>query len=238
MNHEPPITLRFVPPVAGVDLEHALHYVAAGAIPRCWFYQSFTWPRTFYRRGSRPALEALLEAERCTGGGVAELQKIIDLVYARVRHFSLLGIHGDPARGLSEEGLLLLGQGWCNEQARVFSALCQVADFPTRLVFAAMATGKGHVLTEVYCEGKWTLVDQTAAYRFADAEGRGINLADLEAAAPSLRGYVSQAYGAALRAERPKAVDPAFWDEFVSYGVVNDPLELFHSVGYCNYFIH
>ncbi len=239
MNSEASISQRFVPPVAGVDLEHALNYVSAEALPRAWFYEHFTWPGVFYRRGSRPALETFLEKAGCQSGELtpAALHQIIDTVYTSIAHFSLLGVNGNPGRGLSEEGLLLLGQGWCNEQARVLAALCQVAGFPARLVFCGMPNGRGHVLTEVFCEEKWTLVDQTAAFRFCDDQGRGVHLGELEEASP-LRAQLSTTYRAALQAERSKAVDPAFWDEFVPYGVVDDPMDLFYSVGYINYFVH
>jgi len=233
-----PITERFVPSVAGIDLEHALNYTSSDEIPREWFYRSFTFPRTFYRKGSRPALEAFLESRQCGhSGGREGAREIIRAVYETISHFSLLGFSGEAARGLCEEGLLLLGQGWCNEQARVLAALSQVAGIPARLVFCGMPNGQGHVLTELFLEEKWALVDQTAAFLFEDSRGNLLNLFDLECdhgAREEMRGR----YRKALQDERAKARDAAFWDQYVPYGVVDDSLLLFASAGFCNYFIH
>ena len=42
---------RFVPPVAGIDLEQALNFTDAEGIDLTWFYNSFTYPRVFYKSG-------------------------------------------------------------------------------------------------------------------------------------------------------------------------------------------
>jgi len=80
---------------------------------------------------------------------------------------------------MTEEDLLRSGHGWCNEQARVLVALTQVAELPSRLVFAHSRDGKaGHVATEVYVDGKWVLVDQTEGLVFVRKDGSPLNVLD------------------------------------------------------------
>ena len=90
------------------------------------------------------------------------LRACLDVVVQRMPHYILLGYNGAPDRGMTEEDLLQSGHGWCNEQARVLVALTQIAGLPSRLVFAQSRDSKiAHVVTEVYVDGKWVLVDQT-----------------------------------------------------------------------------
>jgi hypothetical protein len=49
---------RKMPPVTGIDLEHALNYVSEQGLTIDWFYTSYTNPKVFYRKGSRKKLEA------------------------------------------------------------------------------------------------------------------------------------------------------------------------------------
>lgn len=227
---------RFVPSVSGLDLEQALNYVSSGKIPLRWFYESFTNTRILYSPGSRPGLEAFLERHAITGKPTSKkLEHLVRSVYESITHYSILGIRGPTARGLTEEALLLLGEGWCNEQARVLCALAQIAGFPARLVFAGMRDKRGHVLTEVFHAKKWVLIDQTCAFVFQDDEGSYFNVFDLKFHTAKRR-TVLRRYADALAADKRKAADALVWDRIVPYGT-GDPMRLFHSVGYCNYFI-
>ncbi len=232
------IDQRFVPPVAGIDLEHALSYVAADEIPLAWFYRNFTVPRTFYRKGSRLVLEEFLESRECLAADPRERAfRVIRAVSETIRHFSRLGVAGPPDRALSEEGLLQSREGWCNEQARVLAVLSQIAGVPARLVFGAMPNAQGHVLTELFLEGKWVLVDQTADFVFTDAQGNLLSLPEFAPKGP-VHEAMSVRYKSALHEDREKACDAAFWDQYVPYGVISDPLDLFFRLGYLNYFAH
>lgn len=232
----PDITRRFVPPVAGMDLEQALNYTSADGVPLEWFYTSYTYPRTFYAPGSRPELERFLDAPPAVAGeGNDGLSALVRRVYETVRHYSLLGFHGPKNRGFSEEELLRSGEGWCNEQARVLCVLAQICGWPARLVFAGMRNRKGHVLVEIFHQGQWVLVDQTAAYIFQTGDGRWANVLTMKTEAAA---GISARYHAALQAEREKAKSLKDWEIIVPYGMVDDPLELFFSVGYGNYFVH
>ncbi len=65
-----------------------------------------------------------------------------------------------PDPNLDDEALLASGGGWCNEQARVFVRLCQVAGVPARIIFLFYADNRsGHVIAEFYADGRWSLAD-------------------------------------------------------------------------------
>lgn len=227
---------RFVPNVAGIDLEHALNYTCG--VPLLWFYTSFTYPRVFYRRGSRPELEAFLLEHGIDGKkGREDVERLVEAVHRTVVHYSILGKGGPSDRGFSEEAILQQKTGWCNEQARLLASLAQIAGFPSRLVFAGMPDKRGHVLTEIFMSDKWVLVDQSAGHLFLGSSGSFLNVLDLserddEAVKAGKR------YREMLQRERIRAADPGFWDRYVSYGVVKDSLLLFHYVGFHNYYIH
>ncbi len=228
--------LRVRPPVRGIDFEQSLCYLRGLEAP--WFYHDFTPPEIFYRAGSRPALEAFLERHEITSTpSLALAQRLTELVYQQITHYSLLGFSGRSDRGLCEEGLLLLGRGWCNEQARVLTALSQIAGMPARLIYGAMPNGKGHTLTEIQVDQHWLLIDQSANYLFLDRDGVPLHLPDLQQHSPESR-EAGVDYRNALQRERVKATDAEIWDELVPYGVVEDGLLLFSELGYCNYILH
>ena len=108
------------------------------------------------------------------------LRACVDVVVQRMPHYILLGYNGAADRAMTEEDLLRSGHGWCNEQARVLVALTQIAGLPSRLVFAQSRDSKiAHVVSEVYVDGKWVLVDQTEGLIFTCQNGRPINVLDL-----------------------------------------------------------
>jgi hypothetical protein len=238
---EPPkgIKDRFVPPVAGIDLEQALNFTDAEGLNLRWFYDSFTYPRVFYKPGSRPYLEKIVREQ--IQGDASELDKLkacLAVVTQRMPHYILLGYRGATNRGLSEEDLLRSGHGWCNEQARVLVALTQVAGLPSRLVFAHSRDGKAaHVVTEVYVDGKWVLVDQTEGLIFTRKDGRPLNVVDFRHDAGVWR-EADALYKAKQRSNRELAKDKSFWDSGHGIAQKEHPLELFECVGYHNYFIH
>lgn len=234
----PIITDRKVPPVSGVDLEHALNYSGAQGIPLEWFYTSFTYPRSFYQQGARVKLERVVK--RKVSAGMSEIEKVLSLLTVfseEMPHYSVTGINGATDRGMSEEDLLESGGGWCNEQARVFLALTQIAGIPSRLVFASIENVGGHVLSEVFIGNKWVLSDQTEAYLFAKKNGSLVNIFDFKSD-PVVWQEVDSLYKSRLMQSRLKANSIDFWDKYVPYGLLKNPLHLFDSVGYCNYFIH
>ncbi len=233
------IEQRFVPPVAGIDLEQALNYTDSDGLDLAWFYRSFTYPRVFYRQGSRPFLEQTVwEQTKADAPAMDRLRACLDVIVQRMPHYILLGYNGATDRALTEEDLLRSGHGWCNEQARVLVALTQIAGLPSRLVFAQSRDGKiAHVVSEVYVDGKWVLVDQTEGLIFTRQDGRPINVLDLRTD-PHVWREADVIYKAQQQRNRQRAKDKSFWDS--GHGIARraHPLDLFECVGYHNYFIH
>jgi transglutaminase-like putative cysteine protease len=63
--------------------------------------------------------------------------------------------------------LIASGLGWCNEQCRVFIALCEVMEIPARLCFLFHANGRtGHTATEVLDRDHWRVCDVTFGLLF------------------------------------------------------------------------
>mgnify|MGYP001490479043 FL=1 len=226
------------PPVSGVDLEHSLNYISARGIPLEWFYSSFTAPEAFYRSGSCKYLERIVENHislemTC----LSKIDVLVNIVRNEMPHYSTLGLLGPTDRGIKEEELLLSGEGWCNEQARAFLALTQIAGYPSRLVFASCEGVGAHVLSEVYIHDRWILVDQTEAFIFVTSNGTPVNVMDIKQFSDIWQD-VDKLYKARLMENRSKAINIDFWDTWVPYSLVENPLRLFTNVGYCNYFIH
>lgn len=97
-------------------------------------------------------------------------------------------------RNLDEDGLLASGTAWCNEQARVFTRLCQLAGIPARLVFLTYADAKsGHVVSEFYAGGRWCMADSSWAIVFPAEDGRLMSAAECHADARG-RALAGQAY--------------------------------------------
>jgi hypothetical protein len=233
------IQQRFVPPVAGIDLEQALNYTDSDGLDLAWFYRSFTYPRVFYQPGSRPILEKIVwEQTKADSPDIDRLRACLEVVVQRMPHYILLGYNGAADRALTEEGLLQSGHGWCNEQARVLVALTQIARLPSRLVFAQSRDGEiAHVVAEVYVDGNWVLVDQTEGLIFTRQDGRPINVLDLRTD-PAVWREANAMYKAQQQRNRARAKDKSFWD--TGHGIARrpHPLDLFECVGYHNYFIH
>jgi hypothetical protein len=233
------IQQRFVPPVAGVDLEQALNYTDSDGLDLAWFYHSFTYPKVFYKPGSRPFLEKIVrEQANADAPAMDRLRACINVIVERMPHYILLGYNGAPDRALTEEDLLRSGHGWCNEQARVLVALTQIAGLPSRLVFGQSRDSKiAHVVSEVYVEGKWVLVDQTEGLIFTRQDGRPINVLDLRTDHEVWR-EADALYKAQQHRNRERAKDKSFWDTGHGIAAREHPLDVFECVGYHNYFIH
>ena len=138
----PPISARVVPPVAGIDLMQSLSYTDSQGLPLEWFYTAFTYPRVFYRKGSRPHLEAFVAGVvPAPKPDLPTVEAVLDAMNRKLPHFVPLGHNGPSDRAWPEEELLESGGGWCNEQARVFIALTQVLGLPSRLVFVSTSEG-------------------------------------------------------------------------------------------------
>jgi transglutaminase-like putative cysteine protease len=165
------IDKRFLPAVAGIDLEQALNYIALEDVTLDFIYDKYTGARLLYRAGTRPVLEGV--AIKAVAGVQDELQQLERLTRFVAERLPWAGYYHratgrklPTARGLDEEGLLASGYAWCNEQARVLCSLTQILGIPSRLVFGAARQGGGHVVVETLTAKGWLLIDQSLGYLF------------------------------------------------------------------------
>jgi transglutaminase-like putative cysteine protease len=100
-------------------------------------------------------------------------------VQQNVPHRNLsIDVPGD--RGLTEEQLIESRVGWCNEQARICVALCEVLEIPGRMCFLFHENGcNGHACCELLVEGKWVFHDATFNIRVSLPDGSLATAAEL-----------------------------------------------------------
>jgi transglutaminase-like putative cysteine protease len=232
---------RYVPPVAGIDLEQALNYVDLDVAGEAFVYDHYTSGRTFYVSGSRPRLEQVVA--RTTADASTDLQTIQMLATWLADHVRWAG-YGQEERGdrlatdqsPSEERLLDARYGWCNEQARLFCALSQVAGIPSRIVFAFnKARRYGHCVSEVLlADDRWMAVDQSLGFCFAvDSEPVRASRIYRD---PAARRHFTPIYAERCR----RLMDDLGKEVHADFAMAasDDPLDGFASVGFHNYFIH
>jgi hypothetical protein len=187
---------------AGIDLWQANHFIACRAETARYLYEAYTPLTVRYRKGTMPVCESIVA--KYTAGISTDREKALALliraVPEQIGHPSIPPYSADcpPDRALSEEDLLTSGKGWCNEQARVFVRLCQVAGIPARMVFLFYADKKsGHVIAEFYADGRWCMADSSWGCAFPGADGKLMSAAQCHADADSKRrvqeGYLARA---------------------------------------------
>jgi transglutaminase-like putative cysteine protease len=207
-------------PVAGIDRlqTHSMIRLCDATEP-ILYGPDFSPRRIRYRRGSRPRLEMI--AADLTHDPAKALAWVRD----HVRHPHLAG-DVPPNRAMTEEQLIDSGRGWCNEQCRVFIALCEVMEAPARLCFLFHADGRtGHTATEIWHAGKWAMHDVTHGVTVSLAgrklaEGRDLQGAHRRLADGYYRASLTEYYR-----DRTAPFD-------LSRGG-----DLFHGIGICNYLI-
>ena len=145
---------------------------------------------------------------------------------------SLCGYTLAGNRGLTEEQILELGYGWCNEQARVFCCFAQIAGIPSRIIFAGNPERRyGHTVSEVLLPAGWMMVDQTKGSFFVK-DGKPIRAIDVYNNV-QCRAYFEPIYREEVLAWRKEL--PA---EVVEGMMASDnPLDGYKQIGICNYFI-
>jgi len=147
--------------VKGVDRYQANQFVYYGPKTAEYLYREYTPLEVDYKPGTLPAYEQFAASH--LAGAKTETAKAVALLMAMpasFKHPSMppIGISVGPSRNLDDEALLASGCGWCNEQARVFIRLCQVAGIPARMIHLF---GQNHTVAEFYADGHWALADAT-----------------------------------------------------------------------------
>ncbi len=168
--------------VKGIDREQTLGQVRLCPETERYLYEgAFSPARIRYERGRRPVLENVAAGFRARTA-LERIQQALAWVPRRVRHPHLAG-DTPPDRALGEEALIASGIGWCNEQARVFIALCEVMEIPARLCFIYQPEPvSGHACTEVLVDGRWVYADVTFGIMVTLPDGRLAEGRDLSGA--------------------------------------------------------
>ncbi len=167
---------------AGIDLWQANHFIAYRKETAKYLYESYTPTEVRYKPGTLPSYEKIVA--QYTAGLTNPRDKAVALLthamLDKVQHPSIPPMCVDPGkdRGVDDEALLASGRAWCNEQARVFARLCQVAGIPARMIFLFRTPVGGHVITEFYADGHWCMADNSWFCVFPDANGRLMSAAE------------------------------------------------------------
>jgi hypothetical protein len=194
-------TKPFGEPVRGIDRWQANHAIALGPRTAEYLYGSYTPLTVAYRRGTLPTLEQAVAEHTDPKASAREnaLRLLTEAMPKLIRHPTMppLAAPCRPDRNLDDEALVATGTGFCNEQARVYVRLCQVAGIPARMVFTWYEQGGGHVIAEFHDGKRWAMVESTYLCAFPDDDGRLLSAADSLDAAN--RPIVARAYQQCLR---------------------------------------
>ncbi len=189
---------------AGIDRWQANHFIGYNPKTAGPLYESYTFLRVRYTKGIFPRCERLAEAH--VSGLSSELEKALALLTCAMPSGCLhptippLGGPCRADRNLDEDGLLASGTAWCNEQARVFTRLCQIAGIPARLIFLFYDDGKsGHVVSEFYADERWSMADASRCCVLRGKDGRLMSAAECHAD-DSSKALADRAYLARIRA--------------------------------------
>ncbi len=232
------IDRRFVPAVAGIDLEQALNYLDLDEVGVNFAYDGYTSRRLFHTPGTRPELERIAAAT--TDGQTNPLAQVGALarwVATNVKWAGYAlketGTRLPTDRNFTEESLIRSGYGWCNEQARLFCLLSQVTGIPSRLIFASNPDRKyGHCIVETLMAEGWMAVDPSFGFCF-EMEGKPIRAWDIFHE-PPVRAHFEPIYHALCRQLRDE-LGPDMDRDF-AMAAADNPLDGFSAIGVHNYF--
>lgn len=224
--------------VAEPDRTHSVGLVRLCAETEREIYEgSFSPRRIRYRQGARPVLERIAETLR-EQDQLASALGAMQWVFAHVDHASLRVQATPPNRGMTEEQLIDSGVGWCNEQARIFIALCEVMEMPARLCFLFHGSKPcGHATAEALIDGRWVFFDPTFNICIRLPDGRGAEARQM-AAGGAHQALAHRAYRAAYDQIFPRMKPPYRDRHALEYDANRDtPGELMAHQGFSNYLI-
>ena len=233
------------PNVAGLDLWQAHHFIVYRRETAAFLDGQYTPAKAEYPKGLFPTLEPIVA--RYTTAAQSDRAKAIALLTKGIAGHLLHPVappKGPPVatnRGMDDETLFASSCARCNEQARVYIRLCQIAGIPARMIYLFYSDGNsGHVVAEFFADGHWCMADSTWICVFPDDNGRLLSAAELHA--PAAKPTVQRAYLArwteilqhsnkpsdkqlAAGARRgSQGVAPYKADNLGSFGVLNYPL--------------
>ncbi len=231
--------------VKGLDRWMANHYIFYRPETAEYLYAAYSPTTVNYSKGLLPSYEKAVET--FTAGCTNDLERGLALLTRAMpqvlRHPGMppLGKPVPPDRNLDDEALLATGSGWCNEQARVFIRLCQVAGIPARMIHLF---GQNHTIAEFYAGGGWIMADASNFFAVPSKEGKWLSAAECHDGGEGQRAYAEakakrmaeliempdEALGFSdpVRAAAWKKSAPVDVDELakrpIAFGVVNYPL--------------
>ncbi len=154
-----------------------------------YLYGSYTPLAISYQPGSRPVLERL--AQRIVKPEMSERERVFAILKYCHDGFRADYPNIRPAEAkylnATEEEILKLGGGQCEDRARLIICLCQVAGIPARFVASYMhflpengyTDRSGHAMLEIYLEGGWAYFDSTADFYCLTGDGSIASLWEL-----------------------------------------------------------
>ncbi len=135
-----------------------------------YLYHDFTALNRTYVPGSRPELEKVLS--QIIHKDMSCFEKVLAIM-RRVRDNQDHGLASPRIfYGGSEEDLLKRGAVMCNEVSRLCACLCQIAGIPARLFCSHIS---GHMMNEVYVDGKWIFLDAMKGLLPLGSDGHGLS---------------------------------------------------------------
>ena len=176
-----------------------------------------------YVRGSRPQLEKTV-SDVCVGCGNDRRRVIALMCFCR----DLYKVHGEQLfYGGTEEELIKKGEGLCECLGRLMVVLCEVAGIPGRIVMQICA---GHIISELYFEGKWGYVDPRCGLFYLKKDGSFASVSELvhdrgiiRNQSDDVRNYVSDLWTYEQRADRNynACLHPAELQCFCNYSLMD-----------------
>lgn len=193
-NMEKPIG----PSCDGVDLWQANRFIVYRPETADYLYKDYSPTTVEYKKGTYPYLEQIVA--KYTAGLKTDTDKAVALLTKAmpdlVLHpaFPPRACHVIANRAMDEESLAKSGTGWCNEQARLYVRLCQVAGIPARLIFLQYSNRKhGHVVTEFWADQHWALADASWFCVMPGPDGKLMSAAECHEKGIK-RDYMAKAY--------------------------------------------
>jgi len=162
--------------VAGIDRWQANHFVVCRKETAEFLNSRYTRLEVGYQAGTLPTYEKVVaeytsDLKTDREKALALLTKALPRVFMHPT-MPPLGPACRPNRALDDEALLQSGTGFCNEQARVFVRLCQVAKIPARMVYLFYSCGRGgHTVAEFYADSRWAMADASWFSVFPSGDG-------------------------------------------------------------------
>jgi len=184
-----------------------------------YLYSDYTDLSFRYKQGSRSVLEEIVDGLRSDTNS-----QTVDNIMSFCRN--IVERCNTPSKdflyGGTEEDVIKRATYWCTDVARVACVLFQIAGFPSRIIVTVNSNFAycGHIVAEVYYDGKWCLTDPNMGIVFRHEDGT-----------PASAWEVHNDYEIANKVYRKN--DP---DGLYGNSIFFPPGEQFESVAIVNYY--